>query len=59
MSGVGEVALPVVRVKPSRGWASLKLQDVWEFRDLLLLMAWRDVQVRYKQTVLGASWAII
>lgn len=48
-----------VRIQPSHGWASLKLQDLWEYRELLLLMAWRDVQVRYKQTVLGAAWAII
>ena len=59
MNATGEAALPVVRVAPSSGWASLKLHDVWEFRDLLLLMAWRDVQVRYKQTVFGVTWAII
>ncbi|MCA1586062.1 MAG: ABC transporter permease [Acidobacteria bacterium] len=48
-----------VRLAPSTGWASLKLDDLWEYRELLLLMAWRDVQVRYKQTAFGAAWAII
>ncbi|MFN2446307.1 MAG: ABC transporter permease, partial [Vicinamibacterales bacterium] len=48
-----------VRLAPSTGWASLKLADLWEYRELLLLMAWRDVQVRYKQTAFGAAWAII
>jgi len=48
-----------VRIEPSKGWVSLKLGDLWEFRELLYFLVWRDVKVRYKQTVLGASWAII
>lgn len=46
-------------IKPSRGWVSLRLDKLWEYRELLYFLAWRDIKVRYKQTVLGASWAII
>jgi lipopolysaccharide transport system permease protein len=49
----------VVRIAPESGWASLRLRDVWEFRGLLFFLTWRDVKVRYKQTVLGAAWAIL
>jgi len=51
--------LPVVVINPSRGWVSLRLRDLWEYRELLYFLAWRDIKVRYKQTVLGAAWAII
>lgn len=50
---------PIVRIEPSRGWVSLKLQELWEYRELLYFLTWRDVKVRYKQTVLGAAWAVI
>lgn len=46
-------------VEPSRGWVRLNLQDLWEFRELLYFLTWRDIKVRYKQTALGASWAVI
>lgn len=49
----------VIVVKPSKGWISLKLKELWEYRELLYFLTWRDLKVRYKQTVLGASWAII
>jgi len=49
----------VTRIRPSRGWVSLRLRDVWEYRELLYFLVWRDVKVRYKQTLLGATWAII
>jgi lipopolysaccharide transport system permease protein len=48
-----------LRIEPSRGWVGLKLGEVWQYRELLYFLVWRDVKVRYKQTVLGASWAII
>jgi lipopolysaccharide transport system permease protein len=51
--------LPVTVIHPSRGWISLNLRDLWEYRELLYFLTWRDVKVRYKQTVLGAAWAII
>jgi lipopolysaccharide transport system permease protein len=46
-------------IRPTKGWASLRLREVWEFRELLFFLAWRDVKVRYKQTALGALWAIL
>jgi lipopolysaccharide transport system permease protein len=49
----------VVRVEPSRGWVSLRINELWEYRELLYFLVWRDVKVRYKQTALGATWAII
>ncbi len=50
---------PVTIIRPSRGWISLNLRDLWEYRELLYFLTWRDIKVRYKQTVLGAAWAII
>lgn len=46
-------------IKASKGWVSLKLGEVWEFRELLYFLTWRDIKVRYKQTLFGAAWAII
>jgi lipopolysaccharide transport system permease protein len=51
--------LPVTRIRPSRGWMALGLRELWEHRELLWFLAWRDVKVRYKQTALGAGWAIL
>ena len=48
-----------VRIAPSEGWVSLKLHELWEYRELLYFLIWRDIKVRYKQTALGATWAII
>lgn len=48
-----------VMIAPSPGWASLRLKEVWEYRELLYFLIWRDIKVRYKQTVLGAAWSII
>jgi homopolymeric O-antigen transport system permease protein len=50
---------PVIVIRPSRGWASLKLSELWDYRDLLYFLTWRDIKVRYKQTALGAAWALI
>ncbi len=50
---------PVVEIRPSKGWVSLNLRDLWEYRELLYFLTWRDVKVRYKQTALGAAWAVI
>src|SRR6266540_1470842 len=49
----------VIRVERSRGWVSLKLGDLWEYRELVYFLTWRDVKVRYKQTVLGIAWAVL
>lgn len=50
---------PTVVIESTRGWASLHLAELWAYRELLYFFIWRDVKVRYKQTVMGASWAII
>ncbi|HYJ86797.1 MAG TPA: ABC transporter permease [Pyrinomonadaceae bacterium] len=52
-------AFPTLRIAPSRGWVPLKLPELWEYRELLYFLVWRDIKVRYKQTALGATWAII
>lgn len=49
----------IIHIEPSRGWVSLRLGEVWEYRELLYFLVWRDIKVRYKQTVLGVAWAII
>lgn len=52
-------ALQVFRIEPSSGWLSLRLRELWHYRELMYFLVWRDVKVRYKQTALGASWAIL
>jgi lipopolysaccharide transport system permease protein len=47
------------RIKPTRGWVSLRLDELWAYREVLYFLVWRDIKVRYKQTVLGAAWAIV
>src|SRR5690349_9920884 len=49
---------PIV-IKPAPSWASLKLKDLWEYRELLYFLTWRDFRVRYAQTALGVLWAVI
>lgn len=46
-------------IRPTRGWAGFELGELWRYRELLFFFAWRQVLVRYKQTVLGAAWAIL
>jgi len=48
----------LIVIKPTRGWAALNLRDLWLYRELIFFMTWRDLKVRYKQTVLGVGWAI-
>jgi lipopolysaccharide transport system permease protein len=50
---------PVLRIEPSKGWAPLKIRELWAYRELIYFLAWSNVKIRYKQTVLGAAWAII
>src|SRR5579871_5127135 len=50
---------PFIRIQPSRGWVQLNLLELWDYRELAYLLAWRDVTIRYKQTVFGAAWAVI
>ena len=54
------VAAPIQTViRPSRGWVGLNLGELWRYRELIYFLIWRDIKVRYKQTVLGAAWAIL
>lgn len=53
------VTAPVLRIAPSKGLVSLGLKELWNSRELLYFLIWRDIKVRYKQTFLGAAWAII
>ncbi len=50
---------PTIHIEPSQGWVTLQLRDLWDYRELLFFFVWRDIKVRYKQTVIGAGWAII
>ena len=58
---VAIVAAPVQRtvIEPPRRWQWINLDELWRYRELLFFLAWRDVKVRYKQTVLGAAWAVL
>ncbi len=51
--------VPVVVIRPSRGLFSLQIHELWEYRELLYFLIWRDIKVRYSQTALGAAWAIL
>lgn len=50
---------PLVVIQPTSRWSLLNLKDIWAYRELLFFLTWRDVKVRYKQTALGAAWAIL
>ena len=50
---------PPLIIRPARGWTPLGLRELWEYRELLYFLIWRDIKVRYKQTALGAAWAVI
>src|SRR5580692_2268078 len=52
-------AAVTVRIEPPRGLLELRLRELWEYRELLYFFVWRDVKVRYKQTVIGVAWVIL
>ena len=56
---LAETKAPVTVITPSHGWVALRSGKVWEYRELLYFLTWRDIKVRYKQTILGAAWAVI
>ncbi len=58
-SVASEKEAPVIRIIPSKGWVTLRLDELWRYRELLYFLIWRDIKVKYKQTLLGAAWAII
>jgi lipopolysaccharide transport system permease protein len=51
--------LPVAILEPSQGWHLVDIRELWRFRELLYFLTWRDIKVRYKQTALGAAWALL
>src|SRR5438874_8123250 len=51
--------ISVLHIEPSRSWPSVNLHELWAYRELLYFLVWRDVKVRYKQTVIGAAWAVL
>lgn len=52
-------ARPVVHIRATRGWVAVPVKELWDHREVVYFLAWRDIKARYKQTVLGATWAII
>lgn len=50
---------PTVVIEPTRGWAAIDFGELWKYRDLLMILASRDVKLRYKQTALGVAWVVI
>jgi lipopolysaccharide transport system permease protein len=58
-AAVPSPSAPHILLRPSRGLGALNLRDLWLYRELIFFLTWRDVKVRYKQTVLGASWAVL
>jgi lipopolysaccharide transport system permease protein len=59
VNGRSAADFPVVVIEPSRGWIRINFAELFQYRELVFFLAWRDVKVRYKQTVLGALWAIL
>ncbi|MGB8252063.1 MAG: ABC transporter permease [Anaerolineaceae bacterium] len=51
--------LPIINIRPTRGWTALNLKDLWVYRELVYFLTWRDIKVRYKQAVLGIAWAVL
>ncbi len=51
--------LPIYEIAPARGWLPVRLSEVWEYRELLYFLVWREIKVRYKQTALGVAWAVV
>ena len=53
------IPTPTITIRPSRGWVPIDFRALWEYRELLYFLTWREIKVRYKQTLLGFTWAII
>jgi lipopolysaccharide transport system permease protein len=52
-------AIPVFEIRPTTGWCSLDLRELWAYRELVYFLAWREIKVRYKQTAIGVAWAVL
>lgn len=59
ISGIELPENPIVVIQPRKGWIPIDLGELWKYRDLILILTARDIKVRYKQTLLGAAWAVI
>src|SRR5205085_12617450 len=59
MTSAAAPPVPILRIQPSRGWTGLGLADLWRYRELMLFLTWRDIKVRYQQTVLVVAWAAL
>ena len=59
MAEAAERTVKYIRIEPTKGWARIGFRNLYEFRGLLYFLVWRDIKVRYKQTVMGAAWAVI
>src|SRR5437773_107807 len=55
----GETDLPLTVIERQPGWRLINLRELWRYRELVFFLTWRDIKVRYKQTVLGAAWAVL
>lgn len=58
-SAAGQASPGLLRIEPQRGWLDLRLREIWNYRELLGFLVWRDVSVRYKQTVIGIAWVVL
>jgi lipopolysaccharide transport system permease protein len=58
-AGVEEPVKPLTVIRPPQGWQPINIRELWQFRELIYFLAWRDVKIRYKQTALGAAWAVL
>jgi len=59
IAGQAVEQVPLLVLRPRKGWQQLGLNDLWQARELLFFLCWRDIKVRYKQTALGVAWAIL
>src|SRR5579863_8611331 len=58
-TALSKPALPLMRIAPPRGWLDIDFKELWAARELLYFFVWRDIKVRYKQTAIGAAWAVL
>ena len=56
---IGKPAIPVMRISPPTRWWVLPFGELWDFRELIYFFVWRDIKIRYKQTAIGAAWAVL
>jgi lipopolysaccharide transport system permease protein len=49
----------VILIRPQKGWITVNLRELWAYRELLYFLTWRDIKVRYKQTIIGFAWVIL